>query len=705
MNLNGVFYSAKKNEYTSAQMECIENAVVKFDKIGHSPLMMLGKIQSGKTKSFIGVISLAFDNGFDLAVVLTKNSNALSKQTTARMNDEFKTFVEDDSLNIYDIMRIPENLSRYELNQKMILVVKKQHKNLPKLMKLIEEYSLEENKKCLIIDDEADFTSIGFSKNKETEQFNLKKIASQINDLRLKLECKFIQVTATPYSLYLQPEEIHLNNNITIKPIRPSHTVLVPSGDAYIGGEYYFDDDKNPLKDHLFYEVDTSELEIIKSSDRRRLKEEEALKSNKIIGLRSAIINFITGGCIRIIQNGGQTGGRKNKFSFIIHTEIQTNSHKRQADLIYELIKQIEEEIWQETDFINSLIEESYNQLKESVISYGFEIPSLTEIKETFYKAVKEEWISRIVVNSENDIETLLDSDGQLKLRTPLTIFVGGQILDRGVTISNLIGFYYGRRPKSMQQDTVLQHSRMFGYRSLYDLAVTRFYTTNDLYSRMYKINEFDTRLRDDFESGKLEDGIIFISRDEKGKIIPCSPSKILITNTKVIKPGERILPVGFSTKSNTMIKRIIHEIDKTILENNSGQLRGEFKISKDDAIKIINCIYDSLILENEHTVTRESFTSLLKYLSNQTVNVVSRADRRIRKHRKSRYYSDRPDNGDMDLIPAKRLAIDEPSLILLKQKGLKEDGWNNAEFWWPVLVVPENVKTSVFATEFQDIS
>ena len=33
--------------------------------------MMLGKIQSGITKSFIGVISLDFDNGYDLPVVLT----------------------------------------------------------------------------------------------------------------------------------------------------------------------------------------------------------------------------------------------------------------------------------------------------------------------------------------------------------------------------------------------------------------------------------------------------------------------------------------------------------------------------------------------------------------------------------------------------------------------------------------------------------
>jgi len=44
-------------------------------------------------------------------------------------------------------------------------------------------------------------------------------------------------------------------------------------------------------------------------------------------------------------------------------------------------------------------------------------------------------------VNSEKQIAELLDDTGQLKLRTPLNLFIGGQILDRGVTIANLIGF------------------------------------------------------------------------------------------------------------------------------------------------------------------------------------------------------------------------------------------------------------------------
>jgi len=54
------------------------------------------------------------------------------------MQKEFEVFKEDDMLDIFDIMMIPENLSRYELNKKLILIVKKQHRNLPVLLEFIQ---------------------------------------------------------------------------------------------------------------------------------------------------------------------------------------------------------------------------------------------------------------------------------------------------------------------------------------------------------------------------------------------------------------------------------------------------------------------------------------------------------------------------------------------------------------------------------------
>lgn len=699
MILDGDFFGIKKQEYSQKQYDCILETVNKLDQIEDKPLMMLGKIQSGKTKSFIGVISLAFDNGYDLAVVLTKNSNALAMQTTARMKQEFSTFRNDDLIDIFDIMCVPSDLSRFELDKKLILVVKKEHNNLPKLLDFIKSYALDQSKKCLLIDDEADFCSVGYESNKDTEAFDLRKIASQINDLRLELTCRFIQVTATPYSLYLQPETINLGSDREIKPVQPATTVLVPYGDDYIGGDYYFDQEKNPLNKYLFYAIDDMELEIIKTSDRRRFKEEEMFTSSKVEGLRNAVMNFLVGGCVRILQNGGKPGGKKNKFSFIIHTEISKSSHKRQNDIITELIEQLETECAKNSTVLESYIEQSYRSLSESVQAYNFSIPDFEEVRCMVHRAIDEQWMTKTIVNSENDINALLDDDGQLRLRTPLNMFIGGQILDRGITISNLIGFYYGRRPQKMQQDTVLQHSRMFGYRSKQDLAVTRFYTTVDLYNRMSKINDFDSKLRENLENSSMDSSVIFISRDEKGTIIPCSPDKIRISNTQVLKPGKTTTIVGFQTGYKSNIKGNIETIDNILMSNNQGILEGTYSISKEHACTIIKEIYKTITLEVKTAIDEKTFLSLINYLSTNSVNVFVASGRKISRLRTtSRYYSDMPYNRDHDLRIAKEMATNEPTLMLMKQVGSVDHGWKGAEFYWPVLVAQENIETAVYS-------
>ena len=83
--------------------------------------MLLGKVQSGKTRTFISILALSFDNGFDIAIVLSKNSRALIEQTAKRLNSEFKMFVDDGELDIYDIMHAPESFTAFELDSKLIL--------------------------------------------------------------------------------------------------------------------------------------------------------------------------------------------------------------------------------------------------------------------------------------------------------------------------------------------------------------------------------------------------------------------------------------------------------------------------------------------------------------------------------------------------------------------------------------------------------
>ena len=101
MEKNGKFYSFKKNEENGYSEElknciettfqyCIENATGDSEEKINKPIMMLGKIQSGKTRAYTGLIALAFDNDFDMVFILSKNSKALINQTVSRMKKELE---------------------------------------------------------------------------------------------------------------------------------------------------------------------------------------------------------------------------------------------------------------------------------------------------------------------------------------------------------------------------------------------------------------------------------------------------------------------------------------------------------------------------------------------------------------------------------------------------------------------------------------
>ena len=64
------------------------------------PVLLLGKVQSGKTRGFMGAISLGFDNGYDLVIILTKGTKLLARQTYRRIKKDFKEFDEQRLVKI-----------------------------------------------------------------------------------------------------------------------------------------------------------------------------------------------------------------------------------------------------------------------------------------------------------------------------------------------------------------------------------------------------------------------------------------------------------------------------------------------------------------------------------------------------------------------------------------------------------------------------
>jgi KaiC/GvpD/RAD55 family RecA-like ATPase len=166
---------------------CVENVVNKLDGATdpRKPGMLLGKIQSGKTKAFLGVIALAFDRGFEVAVVLTKGTKTLARQTVKRIGHDFKEFVDKDEILLFDIMEAPESLTRAELRRKIIIVAKKQVHNLARIRKLlVETYPELSKRRVLLVDDEADLASVRFTRKKGESEFDQGRIANQMDELR-----------------------------------------------------------------------------------------------------------------------------------------------------------------------------------------------------------------------------------------------------------------------------------------------------------------------------------------------------------------------------------------------------------------------------------------------------------------------------------------------------------------------------------------
>lgn len=148
-------------------------------------------------------------------------------------------------------------------------------------------------RKVLLVDDEADLASVRFVKNKETDELDQGKIAQQMDDLRGMVErLSFLQVTATPYALYLQPDEYDMpeGRNFVFYPKRPAFTELLPIHNAYVGGDDYFGayDEDDPRR-FLFVEVSEVEQNALRSLDGRAVRDDRLLTTDNIVNLRRAI--------------------------------------------------------------------------------------------------------------------------------------------------------------------------------------------------------------------------------------------------------------------------------------------------------------------------------------------------------------------------------------------------------------------------------
>jgi hypothetical protein len=687
---------------------CIGRVVDRLDTAATSdsrPGMLLGKIQSGKTRGFVGVIAAAFDRGFDIALVLTKGTKTLSAQTVSRLSFDFQEFIEDDEFMVLDIMHLPGKLTRSELRRKIVIVAKKQVQNLRRLIEFMNSQQGLQKRKVLLIDDEADLASVRFVKKRADPNVTQGTIADQIDELRdLTKELAFLQVTATPNSLYLQPEDyedISSGANFVFKPKRPAFTELLPIHGGYVGGDDYFGAfEADDPRSRLIIEVSEQEQDALRRADQRRISGDRVLDNANTEGLRRAITTFIVATGVRQWQQIG-AGERERKYSMVIHNDTQRAAHSWQDQVIDWIFQAIVDAAEKTPSTLRTMFDEAFDDLSVSVTAQEERLPEREEAFDIFIDALQSDDVVVEKVNSDGDVMSLLDHKSELRLRTPYNIFVGGNILDRGITIPNLISFYYGRNPKTMQADTVLQHSRMYGNRDRRDLAVTRFYTSRRVFDRLYAINAFENSLRHAFKTGAHDRGVVFLQSDSSQKVRPCAPNKVLLSNVVSISQNSMLLPSDFQTLGGKKMTLIQERLDNLI--QSEWLDTGEFVlVDRVVVFEIISEIENSMQFDSVD-FEWDAMRGLIDYYAN--VN----GDGNILLLAETGRELTRQGSGDKSgrsiLGTALRTKVldkprSRPALILLQQKGGRDRGWSAHPFWWPILAAPTDGEPCVFATK-----
>lgn len=738
---------------TDEKRRCIESTVEQLlstESNAGEPCLLLGKIQCGKTDTFENIIGLTFDRGIDIAIVLTKGTKALVDQTVKRMEHDYAAFKESDDINdlpsilIEDIMKNRSGFNRERLDRsKLIVVAKKEAANLRYLIKIFKRDKWMREKHVLIVDDEADFASRNYTSCASTPVYDdegnpiahihgsqLAKISALIDELRgLPPYCRYLQVTATPYCLYLQPDgNVRVEGGMA-KSFRPRFTALVPVHDAYVGGKQYFEDSLNAdsMYSHLYHAVEQKCIDVLGKQDRRYLK--SGIASGNLAGLTHALVSYLMATAIRRIQS--REKNKRYKSSAVFHVNIDKHNHKWQDELIGYMLKQLD--IYFTKDHPNDsrldfLVAELYNDFTasnakgqdEGRLAIG--VPPIDEVKKEVASLFLNGGISLKVVNSDKDMDSLLNrEDGQLRLDASANIFVGGSILDRGITINNMLCFFYGRDPKSFKQDTVLQHARFYGARSMEDMAVTRLYTTNDIYDILRRMNEFDNQVREQIAANQFDTP--YVSYDKRIK--PCATSKIRPSNLITLNKQKMFFPKGMWTKNRKEALDAVHEIEQLITSTPGYAERdkedGFFLMDYERAAHILDLISQTYVYDDEHDNTKrrgdmQEVSAAFHYCADKEgqVWVAHRTGRQLSRIREDGGWIDAPADGHNDVAPARQRATDRPAVLFLQETGdkrmtqvgidakgnaiLKNVGWDNAPFYWPVVMAPNTVQMAFFA-------
>lgn len=426
-------------------------------------ILCLGKVQSGKTAFFISTIAMAMDNGYSLFYVIGGTKNNLLNQNRNRIQDEFSN---NDDVFIMDINDCDTDdiKSKIKRGYKVILTILK-NKNKSTTLNLSELERITKELNCypsIIVDDEGD----EYSQANELDDNPLKqkKIKTKAihNSLKNCIENMkkgvYLSVTATPQSNLLVS---------TLNTLSPDDCILVEPGKGYTGAS-------------VFHETLDNEFVVVTNdcSDFVNCVPDT---------FKEALRYFLIGCAVRKYRNNNEC------HTMLVHPSAFISIHedvaKKVNNELNSIIKNVQNPKCLAYDTIKTQFEETFNKYKNEFIG---EI----EFDEIWKYIDKNLDKTKVVVINGNKYGDVKKNDNlkQVERNYKYIIYIGGAMLERGITLKNLAVTYIYRQAKIDNADTLFQRARWFGYKEDY-IDLCKVYMPYDLAKKFVELNDHEVHL------------------------------------------------------------------------------------------------------------------------------------------------------------------------------------------------------------------
>lgn len=541
--------------------------------------LVVGKVQSGKTGNFSGVINAAYDVGYNIVIVLSGLTNKLREQTKDRLNNDVRELIEGES----DIAMNDSDLSistyreylGYFASNKALLVIKKNVSVLNALLLLLnsEEYkSSYSSKRILIIDDECDNASISSFSKAEIEQYEIAAgidkegledednlIESLYKAINLRIKgvlsstkfCSYIGYTATPYNVIASSWD-ELDSRIVIDDLLdlqvinsslfPDHFIFrLEAGKKYLGIADYFSDTaryKDAVSQVLDFEDDYDLGEILSGNFRVNHSD---LKSSFYDFLFALITRSHRG----LMKHGSMmvhVDRRISRIDYLAHwfEEMSENLIKS----LYDLSK-ADEVIEELNDEYKLWLEKSKSLMND--LTY----PEIIERNELLMELDKLQVISLHSSNSDrlkHQTHQLVYPKNVNEENRKNYVIVGGDMLSRGYTVEGLVVSYFIRL--STRADSLYQMARWCGYR-VGEEDLVRIYTSRAVKAFTRGLIKMDAHLDKQFiDNLNAEDRIsprdwglrLYSTKNEykfrNKRLQVTDPNKLRFVSQKIVSGG-----------------------------------------------------------------------------------------------------------------------------------------------------------------------